>query len=472
VGQRRRALTPGKSTLHLWGSELRAWRDRRGLSLADLRDLIRYDASYLARLERAEQFPSEQVAEACDHALGSGGELMRLWHMADDERRHADGHVANQDGHVANTASTVMATSPDHAPWELDEEITVPVRRSDGRIIFVDVPRRLFLGGLGTVALGATAGTALSGCGAGPAVPPGMMSGRKPAEHFLRVRQALRDSDNLFGPRQVIPAAVKQVNSIKRVLQSTWGSDRQELLRVQTQFADLLGWLHQDSGDYRASQYWMDRALEWSHMTGDHDSVVFILARKSQLAGDMRDSAEAAGIGDAALSQARPRTRLGAVAATYAAHGYALQGDRAACERLYDRARSLLAQADDDKDSPWATFFDESYIGVQRAHSLAALGDAPAAADGFRGAIDHLQNGYHRDRGVYLAREALAYAGAGEADHAAALGLEALGVGAETNSGRIFTDLAQLDSQLGPWQSAPEVAQFRAAMNEIVLQQA
>ena len=62
MGQRRRALTPERSTLHLWGSELRAWRDRRRLSLAGLGDAIRYDPSYLGRLERAEQFPPEHLA--------------------------------------------------------------------------------------------------------------------------------------------------------------------------------------------------------------------------------------------------------------------------------------------------------------------------------------------------------------------------------------------------------------------------
>src|SRR6266702_1338756 len=101
MGQQRTALTPERSSLHLWGSELRALRDARGLSLARLGHLIRYDPSYLGRLERAEQFPSEDVAKACDHALGAGKELIRLWRLADRERR-AGGHEANLDGHEAN----------------------------------------------------------------------------------------------------------------------------------------------------------------------------------------------------------------------------------------------------------------------------------------------------------------------------------------------------------------------------------
>ncbi len=41
-----------------------------------------------------------------------------------------------------------------------------------------------------------------------------------------------------------------------------------------------------------------------------------------------------------------------------------------------------------------------------------------------RGALNGLNGDYHRDRGVYLAREAAAYAGPGEADHAAGIALE------------------------------------------------
>src|SRR5215467_9094256 len=89
MGQQRRPLTPGRSALDLWGAELRAWRDRRGLSLAGLCALVRYDRSYLARLERAERFPPEHIAHACDQALDSGGELVRLWQLADAERRRS-----------------------------------------------------------------------------------------------------------------------------------------------------------------------------------------------------------------------------------------------------------------------------------------------------------------------------------------------------------------------------------------------
>ena len=91
MGRQRRVLTPDRSAVHRFGAQLRALRDERRLSLAALGRLAAYDASYLARLERGDQFATLAVAQACDQALGAGGELVRLWQAADREHRHAGG---------------------------------------------------------------------------------------------------------------------------------------------------------------------------------------------------------------------------------------------------------------------------------------------------------------------------------------------------------------------------------------------
>jgi len=157
----------------------------------------------------------------------------------------------------------------------------------------VTVPRRTFLQGTADV-------TALA------VAPPGV----RPAERFLLARRALRDNDNLFGPRDVIPLAVRQLQIMHHVADGLRGAERYELLLPQIQFADLLGWLYQDSCDYAAARHWFDRALEWAHLLGDHSCVTFILCRKTQLACDT---------------------------------GQAV---------------------------PWATFFDPSYVEVYQAQSL------------------------------------------------------------------------------------------------------
>ncbi|WP_308312478.1 DNA-binding protein [Streptomyces sp. ISL-11] len=282
----------------------------------------------------------------------------------------------------------------------------------------------------------------------------------------------LIDSDNLFGPRQLIPKVQEQIHVITALREGKRGTDRRQLLQVQTQFAELCGWFHQDAGDHRAAQYWTDRALQWSHMAGDPDLTVYILARKSQLAGDMRDAIEAVDVAEAAEDAARPGTRLAAVSATYAAHGHALRGDSRECMRSYDHARELLHAMDGNQAGSWGVWLDDAYIDVQRARSLSVLGDHQAAAEGFRTAIAALPAGYHRDHGVYLAREALAHAGSRDAEQAAIIGLQALNIGNETGSARILSELARLDSDLNRWRTVPSVQEFRDALNASVLHEA
>ena len=113
MGRKRRVLTPERSAVHRWGSELRARRDECGLSLAGLSRLARYDASYLGRLERGDQFATLPVAQACDRVLGAGGELVRSWQAADRERR--DGTAAASGGPVGEMDLRLVSVMPLHA---------------------------------------------------------------------------------------------------------------------------------------------------------------------------------------------------------------------------------------------------------------------------------------------------------------------------------------------------------------------
>ncbi|MFF9131502.1 hypothetical protein [Streptomyces sp. NPDC014806] len=53
---------------------------------------------------------------------------------------------------------------------------------------------------------------------------------------------------------------------------------------------------------------------------------------------------------------------------------------------------------------------------------------------------------------MYLARAAVAHAGAGSPEEAAAIGLQALTVAGDTGSGRIMREVAHLDKVLILWQ--------------------
>ncbi|WP_205314815.1 helix-turn-helix domain-containing protein [Nonomuraea lactucae] len=459
--------------MDFWGYELRVRRDSKGLSLTDLGKLVRYNPSYLAKLERGERKPPREVAEALDHVLKASGALIRLWGAIGEPNgiRPSD-HVANIGDHVANTRQ-VLAQMPDFPAESGEAGVTIPCRTHDGRIIFVTLPRRTFLGGIG---LGAIAATAASPSAAAQSRTPASRFAAapdlNPAEHFRQLRQVLIDNDNLLGPLRAIPTVESQIGALQQLRQVHQGSDARELLYIQTQYAEFCGWLYQDAGDFRSAQYWLDRSLEWSYATADRDITTYILARKSQLAGDMGDATTAIDLAAAASTQAHPDTRLGAIAATFGGYGHALAGDTAGSERELDRAHDILANLDPDPASTWGVWMDDAYVDVHQARGRYALGQHQQAAEDFRTAIAALPAGYHRDKGVYLARESLAHVGAREPEQAAQAGLQALQVAESTGSARIMTELARLDTQLERWPKIPAVSEFRQTFDVLMPRQA
>jgi tetratricopeptide (TPR) repeat protein len=426
------------------GKTLREWRRDRGWDVPQLARQLRRAATEpvaahdgLVRMIRSWERGAHALSERYEllyRALGFG--------EGTHEREQADGSEKPPAGTYATLGTGASALAE-------TDTVEVCCRTPDGRIVFVAVPLRQLAA----------------------AVPWPRAAARieetRPAERFLAARRALRDNDNLFGARDVIPLALRQLAVMREASQSLRGRDRRELLLPQIQFADLLGWLYQDGCEFDPAARWLDRALEWAHLLGDDRCVAFILARKSQLACDMRDPVTAIAAAGAAMRLAAGRQPLtAAAAATYGAHGHALAGDATSARRLYDRARSALRD-DDTAAGPalWATFMDTAYVDVYEAHSLAALGDHAAAAAGFAAAIGGLRPGYHRDRGVYLAREARARAATGEHDRAADLAGQALRIGAETGSARIFAEIAHVRDATRTARESPAMARFRAALS-------
>jgi tetratricopeptide (TPR) repeat protein len=478
VGQRRKELTPKESPAHLLGWKLRMWRDRRHLTLRQLGALVHVDYSYLGRIEAAERPPTREIIVACDKALATGGELEHLWPVVEQHLATTRGVAKRDPRHVASSATHVVGDAADLAGGATrqassEEEGVLLPHLIDGRIVFMSVPRRQFLGtGLGALATFAISNSVSEASAApshGTSASAALEAGASPIEHITQVRRKLIDRDNLLGPRAVIGEAQAQIHLLQELRLQASGTDRRSLLHLQAEMAETCGWFCQDAGDFRAAQYWTDRALEWSHGTGDQEMAAYVLARKAQLAGDSGDALTAADMGDAAQNLATPGTRLLLAAQIYGAHGLALRGDTEDALRVYGTALEAVDKAAAGPPSQWAPWLDRPYIEVQEARSLSVLGRHDRAAEVFQAAIRRLPPSYRRDRGVYLGRQAVAHAGAGEPEQAAVVGLDALAIATQTRSGRILTELARLDQLLAPHASQPCVAQFRAELDAVVV---
>lgn len=88
-------LTPDASSMHLLGAELRRSRIMYGLSQAELGAEISYSASMVAKVEKAERWPSLHFVQQSDIALGSDTALVELWEEAQREKEcsHAESYL-------------------------------------------------------------------------------------------------------------------------------------------------------------------------------------------------------------------------------------------------------------------------------------------------------------------------------------------------------------------------------------------
>jgi hypothetical protein len=431
------------------------------------------DRSHLGRFERAERPVPRMAAIALDNVLDAAGALIRGWDQAEREAPQdrsasvssagTESHGANSRDHGASGLESLAVSAVGQAgSLEGDTDTVVVPARVHGRILFVPMPRRVVLAS-GIAGLAATAIPASTAAAATELADMG-----SPFEHFAQLRRVMIQTDNLIGPRHVLPALQQHLASLAARRRAARGTDAVGLLALETRYEELAGWFAQDIGDERSAHGHTAKALDASHITGDTDLTAYILGRKAQLAVDTGHPADALGLAAAARRTARPGSRLEVIAVLHEAHAHAVLGEGREAHRAYDTALSLLSRAG-STDGVWGSWLDTAYITTARARSLAALGDYEQAAAGFDSAIAVLPPSYRRDRGVYLARAARAHAGTGNMTLAARIGGQAVGIAAETGSARIYGQLDRLDRTLASAAGEDGVAEFRASLHRIVL---
>jgi transcriptional regulator with XRE-family HTH domain len=86
MGQALRPLTPHASGWHFLGSELRWWRQTRGLTVAQLAHLVHSSPALIAKIEKADRTPGADIMLRCDEALEASGALSRLWTFIEQHR--------------------------------------------------------------------------------------------------------------------------------------------------------------------------------------------------------------------------------------------------------------------------------------------------------------------------------------------------------------------------------------------------
>ena len=150
MGQEPRDLSPHLSPRHFFGAELRHWRELHDLSQDHLGRLVHASGDTIGKIEKAQRWPPEGLAEACDEALATGGALARLWPLVDAQRRtDGDHHADNRLGDADRVAGATFSPFPaGKMTLRVDEEGNV----------WAQVNRRTFLLGSAAGVLGQAVG--------------------------------------------------------------------------------------------------------------------------------------------------------------------------------------------------------------------------------------------------------------------------------------------------------------------------
>lgn len=276
-------------------------------------------------------------------------------------------------------------------------------------------------------------------------------------------------ADMLLGPRELMGTITEQYRLIASLARATDGTVRDGLVRVGATYAQLAGWLHQDAGMWNSATYWHGIAHTDACMADDPELAAFALANMAHLRRDLGDGRAAIALCMSALSGRRLSDRIRVNVMQQQAHGASLLGDRKSVDELLDGAARAVEHV--DPAIPWGTaprrnpFFFE----VQRATCYGRLGLHSHARRIWDEINTALPPGARRDTGVFLARQATAYACTGEPEQAVVLARDSAAIGRETRSARHRKELAALRTAMERWQGDRIGCELDAALAPLAL---
>uniref|UniRef100_A0AAU2VWF3 Helix-turn-helix domain-containing protein n=1 Tax=Streptomyces sp. NBC_00008 TaxID=2903610 RepID=A0AAU2VWF3_9ACTN len=143
------ALTPYLSARHYFGSEQRRHRERAGLSLVQLAEIVNSSKSTLARIETADLMPPPDIPNRLDMAFGTDDRFHGLYELArreihpDQYKRYMDfesrAEVIEQYGaqtlpgllQTEEYARTLIRCDEDLCPEQVEELVAARMSRKD-----------------------------------------------------------------------------------------------------------------------------------------------------------------------------------------------------------------------------------------------------------------------------------------------------------------------------------------------------
>ena len=445
------------------GQQLASLRQASRLSQADLGKVIFRERSLIARLEAGTRAVDRESWEKLDSALDAKGTLVAVFDALEAAKREHEQAIQAEELAEAREATKALqsraAQGMSAAPF--DDLFAQQGVVSEGN----GVHRRGFLG----VVAGLTAGVLSADRPGSPCQPASMTDGNlvDVIRSMRKLYDALVAQDSVLGPAVVAPTAMYQLAILQQLSHNFSGQSRSALMRLQTSYAEIVGWLADDLGDRRSGQYWIDRALEWAHEADSEIAVAYVLARKAQRTADEGDAAGAISLAQAAARRGEQLPRVQAAALLYGALGHAGSADRSAFRSAIDQANELVANSQQPGDGELAQWCTPGYVIMHEAAGYMRLHEPVKAASTYESGLADWPQEFRREQGLHYSRLARAYAAAGQPEQAITSGRTALRIGVETKSSRTLSQLQKLTKGLDGWKQVPAVARFSKELREL-----
>jgi hypothetical protein len=380
-----------------------------GITLTALAQRVHYSKGQLSKVERGLKAPSRELARLCDATLDAGGELASLVHEApsrSDVTAHFDG----------------------------DQEVWLMQFPTDGNGWFQPMSRRQAMAAGGASVAGLTISLPAISANAEDTTLVGTF--RSLFDHYRKLGQAA-------GPGLLLPALIAQTHALQELSRSAGPHTRQELLRLGSRYGEYIGWLVQETGDEQGALWWTRRAVALAGEGGDPHLAAYGLVRRALVALYRADAEQTIELARRAQSGRLP-SRIRGLAAQREAQGHALAGDHDTCMRRLDQARALLAHHTDSDAPVIGTTNLTDPAEMVRGWCLYDLGRPRHAAEVIETQLTRVPQEAVRTRVRFGVRCALAYAAAGEIDHACTLTRELLQGVITVGSATVATDLRAL----------------------------
>ncbi|MFE5093174.1 helix-turn-helix domain-containing protein [Streptomyces sp. NPDC056638] len=473
--------SPDVRTAEAWrafGTRLRQWRRRAGLTQAQVGARVGYDHTAISKLEHGTRKTPLPLARRLDDLLTAGGDLLDACEAAEAEGPGGAGEGSGG----ARPAATTARTGP--LPGEpaggallsmLPPDIVLPMSLPTYGLVCPVHGRD----GCTVPVLADVIALHSAFCALGPATvscPPLDIDTVHALTALLAVCQRADEERAWPGATVVVE---RTLHAMLRWMALPAAPFQRQLAPLAAEYAQSAGCLRLVWGRNATAMAWLDRSLVWAGLAGHVGTEVAALSDMSTLARLEGDGPSALAYGGAIRQAAAGRHWAGAMSDLYEARGHAVRGDARQTLGHIDRAWSQMDRVgeQDVTEAPWLSVASvrlrvESGAAGALRDLAAATGDrrlALRAVEATRTALGLLPAGMHSTRMLFLVRMADAHACAQDPLAAIAIAEPVLDTTEVTASTLLGQELRGLHSRLADRHgSRPEIDDFTRRLAAVV----